>query len=99
MSTRRTRPTRKRTQQTPPPVQQAPDAESGASHADVSSGQFLLNLSQVIKKVRMSRTWIYSAMDRGAFPRPICTGKRSVRWIAAEIDAWIESRPRGGGCR
>ena len=56
----------------------------------------LLDLGQVMHLLRMSRSAIYVGIGHGAFPAPILVGRRSVRWIADEIYAWVKSRPRGG---
>ena len=56
----------------------------------------LLTLREVIQKTKMSRSNIYVLMGKGAFPRPIRVGARSVRWIEAEIVEFIKNRPRGG---
>ena len=57
----------------------------------------LLKLPQVIQRVQMSKAWIYKAMQDGEFPQRRLIGRGSARWSAKEIDAWVESRPRGGG--
>ena len=34
----------------------------------------------------------------GSFPRPVQTGgPRSAKWVSAEIDEWIMSRPKATG--
>lgn len=59
--------------------------------------RLLLDLHQVKQLLQMSRSSIYAAIADGDFPKPIRVGRRAVRWFANEIDAWVKSRPRGGG--
>ena len=59
----------------------------------------LLTLREVERRVSLKRSSIYRAMratPRG-FPLPIKIGPKSVRWIAAEIEDWLASRPRATG--
>lgn len=52
----------------------------------------LLRLPQVIECVGLSRSTIYSMMERAAFPRPVKAGERAVAWVSDEIDGWLEQR-------
>ena len=60
----------------------------------------LLRRVEVEAKTGLSRSTIYAKTnprDRGfdpGFPVPVRIGATSVRWLAAEVDAWIKSRPR-----
>lgn len=59
----------------------------------------LLTLREVERRVCLKRSSIYRAMratPRG-FPLPIKIGPKTVRWIAAEIEDWLASRPRATG--
>ncbi len=58
----------------------------------VKSGQELLRLPIVKQKCGKSRSAIYLAISRGQFPKPISIGARSVAWISAEVEEWIEQR-------
>ncbi|MGE0082446.1 MAG: AlpA family phage regulatory protein [Thiohalomonadaceae bacterium] len=46
----------------------------------------------------MKRSSIYARMDAKSpyfdptFPRPVPLGGRSVGWVEAEIDEWVEAR-------
>ncbi len=57
----------------------------------------LLRRQQVIDRVGLSRSSIYSYMSRNLFPRPIKIGVRAVAWDATAISNWIESRPMSAG--
>ena len=53
----------------------------------------LIRLREVSKLVCLSTAWIYAKMRSGEFPRAVKIGIHSVAWRAADIYAWIESRP------
>ncbi len=57
----------------------------------------LLDRAAVEQRVAMRRSAIYSRIAAGTFPKPIPIGgpagkPTAVRWLASEIDAWIEAR-------
>ena len=56
----------------------------------------LLTLREVIEVTSIPRSTIYERMTAGQFPRPVRVGARGVRWVAREIYAWIDTRPRAG---
>ena len=78
---------------------EGPEAESPPNGHNPTPDRMLLDLPQVMRALQMSRSAIYAAVDRGGFPAPIRIGPRSVGWIAAEILAWVNSRPRAGSSR
>lgn len=41
----------------------------------------------------LSRSTIYSMMDRGEFPRPIKITGKAVAWPESAIAEWLASRP------
>jgi prophage regulatory protein len=51
-----------------------------------------LRLPAVQARVGLSKSSIYARVQQGEFPSPVALGGRSVAWISAEIDAWIEER-------
>lgn len=55
----------------------------------------LLRRREVEREVGLSRSSIYDYMARGAFPRPVNIGPRTVRWLASEIEAWKASKAGG----
>ena len=57
----------------------------------------LLRRPAVEARVGLSRAWIYSAMEKGEFPRPVRIGKRAVAWPQSVIDAWITDRKAEAG--
>lgn len=57
----------------------------------------LLRRPQVEQLTGLSRAWIYAAMKRGAFPKPVRIGRRMVAWPKSVIDDWIEQRKAEAG--
>ena len=59
----------------------------------------LLRLPAVLAQTGLSRAWLYQLVKDGKFPAPIKIGERSVAWVSAEIDDWVQERisaSRGG---
>jgi len=67
--------------------------------ATTPSYSALLDIKEVMKRVGMSKSAIYYAINDGWFPRQVKRG-RSSRWFEAEIDAVLEKlnmiREEGG---
>ena len=57
----------------------------------------LLRRPDVEALTGFSRAWIYAAMLRSDFPRPIKIGRRAVAWPKSAIDEWIEARKAEAG--
>lgn len=51
-----------------------------------------LRLKQVIALSGMSRSWIYSAIQRGEFPAQISLGARAVGWDSLSLKVWQDQR-------
>ena len=56
------------------------------------SREILLRRKQVEQLTGLSRSSIYSAMQCGAFPKPIRLLGRSVAWTQSSVDQWIAAR-------
>ena len=57
----------------------------------------MIRKREVMRRVGLSYVSIWEAMRRGTFPRPVSISDArqcGVRWVEAEIEAWIKSRPR-----
>ncbi|KTC64689.1 prophage CP4-57 regulatory protein AlpA (plasmid) [Legionella adelaidensis] len=52
----------------------------------------ILRLPTVKKRTGLSRSTIYLRVSRGHFPRPVSLGGRSVGWIEAEVNEWLEQQ-------
>ena len=57
----------------------------------------LLRRRDVERRIGLSRAWIYAAMARGDFPRPVKIGERAVAWPESAIYKWIEARKAEAG--
>lgn len=52
-----------------------------------------LRLKQVIARTGLSRSSIYLMVGDGQFPRQVrLSGSRSVAWIEAEVEDWMQAR-------
>jgi len=51
-----------------------------------------LRLTEVRKRVPLSRSSIYRGVIQGTFPAQYRLGPNSSAWLESEIDAWILSR-------
>ena len=54
-----------------------------------------LRRTQVEDMTGLSRPTIYRKIERGAFPRPVHLSKFCVRWIEADILAWMDGLESG----
>lgn len=53
----------------------------------------LLDIHAVKRQTSFRSTQtIYNKMERENFPRPISCGARTKRWIASEVEAWIQAQ-------
>ena len=50
----------------------------------------ILRLKEVTALTGLSRSSIYAFMNAGRFPASMRLGERSVGWLAADIEEWIE---------
>ena len=53
----------------------------------------VLRLRDLVKKIGLGKTKIYSMIASGTFPKPIQLGPMSVAWKERDIEAWLQSRP------
>lgn len=54
----------------------------------------IIRLPEVIRRTCKSSSSIYSDIEMGRFPRPVCLGTRSNGWIKEEVALWILKRMR-----
>ena len=52
----------------------------------------ILKLPTVISRTGLGRSTIYAKVSKQEFPSPIQLSERSVGWLEADIEAWIEQR-------
>lgn len=61
----------------------------------------ILRIFEVADRTGLARSSIYAKIQAGDFPRPIKLSTRSVGWLEADVNQWIErqiSRSREGVC-
>ncbi|RSL19231.1 AlpA family transcriptional regulator [Edaphobacter aggregans] len=51
----------------------------------------LLRRQQVEEMTGLSCSTIYRKMEQGEFPRPVSLTRNSVRWVEAEVLAWMDT--------
>ena len=47
-----------------------------------------LQLPEVWASICLKKSWVYDAVQRGDFPKPIHLTARRVAWRESEIEAW-----------
>mgnify|MGYP000377034248 CR=1 FL=1 len=52
----------------------------------------ILRRKQVEARTGLARSTIYQHIRTGVFPKPIKLGAKSVGWIEAEINAWLNKQ-------
>ena len=53
-----------------------------------------MTIREVTRITALSRSSIYNYVAAGLFPRQRQIGIRAVRWLASEVQAWMEDRAR-----
>ena len=61
--------------------------------------QKILRLRAVQDWTALSRSTIYAMMKNGTFPQSVSLGERSVGWLEADIQSWINSRQASKGAQ
>jgi prophage regulatory protein len=65
----------------------------------------MLRLRQVVERSGLSRSTIYNKLDPGSaqydadFPKQVHIGSGAVRWIEAEVNAWLGQCVRSSRAR
>ena len=52
----------------------------------------LITASAVTELTNIPQGSLYRFVNEGRFPRPLKIGKRSVRWVASEVEDWLQER-------
>lgn len=63
--------------------------QPNVSEMSVRSRERLLRLPDVMERVGLKKTAIYTLMRAGKFPRSRTLGARYVVWVESEIDDWV----------
>ncbi len=51
-----------------------------------------IKLPSVMARTCLSRSSIYSKIQKGEFPSPVKLGPRASAWVETEVDVWLEQR-------
>lgn len=51
----------------------------------------LLNMDEVCKKIRVSRTTLFEIRRNpyGGFPKPVDYGSKKLLWLESDLDKWV----------
>ena len=52
----------------------------------------IYRISAIMEMTGLSRSWIYLAVSKGEFPKPIKIGKRAIGWPESVIKEWIQGK-------
>ena len=52
----------------------------------------VLRIFEVSDRTGLPRSSIYAKIQAGDFPRPIKLGPRSVGWLEADINSWLDEK-------
>lgn len=52
----------------------------------------VLRIFEVSDRTGLPRSSIYAKIQTGDFPRPIKLGPRSVGWLEADINSWLDEK-------
>lgn len=52
----------------------------------------LLDVSVVSRRVGRSVRWVWQAVQKGQFPKPVRISTRCTRWSSRDVDRWIEEQ-------
>ena len=61
--------------------------------SDAAAPRFL-RLSQVIEMTGVGKTFIYTHMEKGSFPKQIQISPRTVVWLEQDIIDWMQQKIR-----
>lgn len=54
--------------------------------------QFLITKKEVLRRTSLSNAALYVKIKNKEFCQPVKVGVRGIRFLEAEVDAWIEAR-------
>ena len=54
-------------------------------------------MPSVLERVQLSESELRRRIKKKEFPQPVKLGPRAIRFISADIDAWLDSLTVGGG--
>ncbi|MGC5885701.1 AlpA family transcriptional regulator [Ralstonia pseudosolanacearum] len=51
-----------------------------------------IRIKEVIQKISLSQSTIYSMISKGAFPKPFELTPGRVAWIEEDVDCWLATK-------
>lgn len=51
-----------------------------------------IRIKEVIQKISLSQSTIYSMISKGAFPKPFELTPGRVAWIEDDVDCWLATK-------
>jgi|GEM_PF-551877 len=76
----------------------APPPDRDAANDDKEHRVRLIRLRDVMDRTGLSRATVYRLAAAGKFPASIPLTERSVGWVEAEVDGWVEAKLRHRAC-
>jgi prophage regulatory protein len=67
--------------------------------AQTQNALTILRRKQVEARTGLSRSTLYSMIQRGQFPRPVTLTARAVGWLETEIEQWLAERAARRGVK
>lgn len=52
----------------------------------------ILRLNRVRERTGLSRSTLYLRISQGSFPKPVNLGGRTVGWVEAEVQQWLDQQ-------
>lgn len=54
--------------------------------------EIFLTLPEVCGRIHLRKSWVYDAVQRGDFPKPVHLTPRRVAWRESDVQAWMAER-------
>ena len=61
-------------------------------NADIYKTERLMALPAVLDRTSLKRAWLYDAVNKGRFPKPIRLSSNRVAWPESSVTAWINAK-------
>lgn len=66
--------------------------QKATAHDSYNDARYILiNMKKITQLIGMTDKWVYSLIQKQAFPKPIKMG-RSSRWRLSDIENWIDEQ-------
>ena len=61
-------------------------------NTEINKAERLLALPEVMQRTSLKRAWLYAAIARGEFPKPVRLSANRVAWPESSVATWIASK-------